>query len=63
MPRDNLVGGLNQGFSILLDELDKERPAVASGMVGIARAALQAAYSPVNLQGLMRNLEGSLGGE
>lgn len=43
VPRDNFVGGLNQGFSILLDELDKERPAVALGMVGVARAALQAA--------------------
>lgn len=43
VPRENLVGVLNHGFSILMDELDRERPAVASGMVGIARAALNAA--------------------
>lgn len=41
--RDNLVGGLNQGFPILLDELDRERPAVAAGMIGIARSAFLSA--------------------
>src|SRR5439155_874574 len=30
---DNVVGGINQGFPILLDELDRERPAVAAGML------------------------------
>lgn len=41
--RENLVGGLNQGLTILLDELDRERPAVAAGMLGIARASFAAA--------------------
>jgi len=39
--RENLVGGLNRGFAILLDELDRERPAVAAGMIGIARSAFE----------------------
>ena len=43
IPRENLVGGLNRGFTILLDELDRERPAVAAGMVGIARSAFEQA--------------------
>ena len=43
VPGENMVGGLNQGFQILLDELDMERPAVAAGMIGIARSALEAA--------------------
>lgn len=43
VPRENLVGGLNRGFPILLDELDRERPAVAAGMTGIARSAFEAA--------------------
>ncbi len=52
VPEENLVGGLNRGFPILLDELDRERPAVAAGMVGIARSAFQAAvrYSSERLQ-------------
>ena len=52
VPRNNLVGGLNRGFRILLDELDKERPAVAAGMVGIARSAFEEAvhYSSERLQ-------------
>ncbi len=33
--RNHLVGGLNQGFSVLLDELDKERPTVAAGMAAL----------------------------
>jgi alkylation response protein AidB-like acyl-CoA dehydrogenase len=43
VPRENLVGGLNHGFSIILDELDKERPAVAAGMMGTARSAFEEA--------------------
>ncbi len=43
VPEENLVGGLNRGFPILLDELDRERPAVAAGMLGIARSAFEAA--------------------
>src|SRR6266571_4076375 len=43
--RDNLVGGVNRGFPILLDELDRERPTVAAGMLGIARSAFEAAVN------------------
>ena len=43
IPRANLVGSLNHGFEILLDELDRERPAVAAGMLGVARSAFEAA--------------------
>jgi alkylation response protein AidB-like acyl-CoA dehydrogenase len=45
IPRENLVGGLNHGFSIILDELDRERPAVAAGMMGIARSSFEAAIN------------------
>jgi alkylation response protein AidB-like acyl-CoA dehydrogenase len=41
VPGENLVGGLNHGFSIILDELDRERPAVATGMMGIARSSFE----------------------
>jgi alkylation response protein AidB-like acyl-CoA dehydrogenase len=41
VPEENLVGGLNRGFPIILDELDRERPAVAAGMRGIARSSLR----------------------
>lgn len=43
LPAESLVGRKNQGFDILLDELDRERPVVSSEMVGIARAAYGAA--------------------
>ncbi len=43
IPGENLVGDLNRGFQILLDELDRERPAVAAGMLGVARSAFEAA--------------------
>jgi len=43
VPEENVVGGLHRGFPILLDELDRERPAVAAGMLGIARAAFESA--------------------
>jgi alkylation response protein AidB-like acyl-CoA dehydrogenase len=43
VPGENLVGALNRGFSIILDELDKERPAVAAGMMGIARSSFEEA--------------------
>ena len=41
VPEENIVGGLHRGFPILLDELDRERPAVAAGMLGIARSAFE----------------------
>jgi len=43
VPEQNVVGGLHHGFPILLDELDRERPAVAAGMLGIARSAFESA--------------------
>jgi alkylation response protein AidB-like acyl-CoA dehydrogenase len=43
VPEQNVVGGLHRGFPILLDELDRERPAVAAGMLGIARSAFESA--------------------
>lgn len=43
VPQENIIGGLHRGFPILLDELDRERPAVAAGMLGIARSAFEAA--------------------
>ncbi len=43
VPLQNVVGGLHRGFPILLDELDRERPAVAAGMLGIARSAFESA--------------------
>src|SRR5436853_679013 len=45
VPRENLVGRLNHGFPIILDELDRERPAVAAGMMGIARSSFEAAVN------------------
>ena len=45
VPQENLVGKLHHGFPILLDELDRERPTVAAGMLGIARSAFQSAVS------------------
>jgi alkylation response protein AidB-like acyl-CoA dehydrogenase len=52
VPGENLVGGLNRGFSIILDELDRERPAVAAGMTGIARSSFEQAvrYSSTRQQ-------------
>jgi alkylation response protein AidB-like acyl-CoA dehydrogenase len=52
VPGENLVGGLNRGFSIILDELDRERPAVAAGMMGIARSSFEQAvrYSSTRQQ-------------
>ena len=43
VPEENVVGGLHRGFPIMLDELDRERPAVAAGMLGIARSAFESA--------------------
>jgi alkylation response protein AidB-like acyl-CoA dehydrogenase len=34
-----------RGFSIILDELDQERPAVAAGMRGIARSSFEEAVN------------------
>ena len=48
LPPENLVGRKNQGFDILLDELDRERPVVSAEMLGIARAAYEAALEYSN---------------
>ncbi|HET7404915.1 MAG TPA: acyl-CoA dehydrogenase family protein [Candidatus Bathyarchaeia archaeon] len=45
VPRKNLVGRLHNGFPILLDELDRERPTVAAGVLGIARSAFESAVT------------------
>lgn len=52
VPGENLVGELHHGFPILLDELDRERPTVAAGMLGIARSAFESAvrYSSTRKQ-------------
>ncbi len=46
VPAENLLGGdarLNQGFDILMDELNSERACIASQAVGVARGAFEAA--------------------
>jgi alkylation response protein AidB-like acyl-CoA dehydrogenase len=45
VPGENLVGGLNRGFPIILDELDRERPAVVARMRGIARSSFEEAVN------------------
>jgi alkylation response protein AidB-like acyl-CoA dehydrogenase len=48
LPPENLVGQKDGGFKILLDELDRERPVVSAEMLGIARAAYNAALEYSN---------------
>ncbi len=46
VPIDNLLGGekhMNQGFDILMDELNSERACIASQAVGVARGAFETA--------------------
>ena len=42
IPKENLLGALNQGFVIAMDTLDGGRIGIASQAVGIARACLEA---------------------
>ena len=42
IPKDNLLGELNKGFSVAMDTLDGGRIGIASQSVGIARACLEA---------------------
>jgi len=51
-PYENLLGKENAGFTVLMDELDSERTAIAAGMVGTARAAYEVAvkYSTERVQ-------------
>ena len=41
VPSDNVVGGVNQGISVLMPGLDIERVVIAGEAVGIAEAALE----------------------
>jgi len=52
VPNENLLGKENEGFTVLMDELDSERTAIAAGMVGTARAAYEVAvkYSTERVQ-------------
>ena len=52
VPCENLLGKENAGFTVLMDELDSERTAIAAGMVGTARAAYEVAvkYSTERVQ-------------
>ncbi|QEE14270.1 acyl-CoA dehydrogenase family protein [Promethearchaeum syntrophicum] len=49
---DQLLGGINNGFGILMDELDSERVAIAGECLGYARPALESAitYSKERIQ-------------
>ena len=52
VPSENLLGKENVGFTVLMDEVDSERTAIAAGMVGTARAAYEVAvkYSAERVQ-------------
>jgi len=52
VPAENLLGKENEGFTVLMDELDSERTAIAAGMMGTARAAYEVAvkYSAERVQ-------------
>lgn len=41
VPRRNLIGNIGDGFKIAMKTLDRTRPAIASGAVGAARAAME----------------------
>jgi len=49
---ENILGGLNNGFKVLMDELDTERVAIAAEAVGYARGAFEVAvkYSMERIQ-------------
>lgn len=52
VPKESLLGKENEGFRVLMDELDSERVAVAAGMIGTARSAYETAveYSTERVQ-------------
>lgn len=52
VPEENLLGKENEGFKVLMDELDSERVGVAAGMIGTARSAYETAvkYSTERVQ-------------
>jgi len=43
VPAGQMVGELNKGFTVLMDELDTERTSLAAGAVGYSRAAFEIA--------------------
>ncbi|MCP4762765.1 MAG: acyl-CoA dehydrogenase [archaeon] len=43
IPEDNILGKINEGFKICMDELDSERVAIAGESLGYAKPALEAA--------------------
>ncbi len=43
VPEENLLGTWGEGFLLAMQTLDRSRPMIASGAVGIARAAFEAA--------------------
>jgi len=43
VPEDNIIGGLNNGFKVVMEELDVERITAASGALGIMRSAYEIA--------------------
>jgi len=49
---ENILGGLNNGFKVLMDELDTERIAIAGEAIGYARGAFEVAvkYSMERVQ-------------
>jgi len=51
-PEEHVMGGINNGFGILMDELDSERVAIAGECLGYARPALESAikYSKERIQ-------------
>ncbi len=52
VPKENLLGKLNQGFLILMDELDSERTAIAAEALGCLRTPFEIAleYSQKRVQ-------------
>ncbi|MHA2406623.1 MAG: acyl-CoA dehydrogenase family protein, partial [Candidatus Hermodarchaeia archaeon] len=52
IPKDNLLGKLNQGFLILMDELDSERVGIAAEALGCMRTPFEIAvgYSQQRIQ-------------
>jgi len=52
VPKENLLGKLNQGFLVLMDELDSERITIAAEALGIARTPFEIAveYSQSRVQ-------------
>ncbi|OGO40715.1 MAG: acyl-CoA dehydrogenase [Chloroflexi bacterium RBG_16_56_8] len=45
VPEENMLGAESEGFFVAMQVLDKSRPMVATGAVGIARAAFEAALA------------------